>query len=71
MFQINACSHYGLVYPWVHVLMTSDSLADKNYTEDLLKLQVNKNASFTFKIYNIFRYSIQFKYGVIAHVLLI
>nr|XP_008759093.1 BLOC-2 complex member HPS3 isoform X2 [Rattus norvegicus] len=36
---INACSHYGLVYPWVHVLMTSDSLADKNYTEDLLKLQ--------------------------------
>nr|XP_042134916.1 Hermansky-Pudlak syndrome 3 protein isoform X2 [Peromyscus maniculatus bairdii] len=36
---INACSHYGLVYPWVHVLMSSDSLADKNYTEDLLKLQ--------------------------------
>ncbi|XP_075807083.1 BLOC-2 complex member HPS3 isoform X4 [Microtus pennsylvanicus] len=37
---INACSHYGLVYPWVHVLTSSDSLADKNYTEDLLKLQV-------------------------------
>nr|XP_042134918.1 Hermansky-Pudlak syndrome 3 protein isoform X4 [Peromyscus maniculatus bairdii] len=37
---INACSHYGLVYPWVHVLMSSDSLADKNYTEDLLKLQI-------------------------------
>ncbi|XP_013203298.1 Hermansky-Pudlak syndrome 3 protein isoform X2 [Microtus ochrogaster] len=36
---INACSHYGLVYPWVHVLTSSDSLADKNYTEDLLKLQ--------------------------------
>ncbi|XP_041515070.1 Hermansky-Pudlak syndrome 3 protein isoform X2 [Microtus oregoni] len=37
---INACSHFGLVYPWVHVLTSSDSLADKNYTEDLLKLQV-------------------------------
>ncbi|XP_021493533.1 BLOC-2 complex member HPS3 isoform X1 [Meriones unguiculatus] len=36
---INACSHYGLIYPWVHVLITSDSLADNNYTEDLLKLQ--------------------------------
>nr|BAC29524.1 unnamed protein product [Mus musculus] len=36
---INACSHYGLVNPWVHVLTTSDSLADKNYTDDLLKLQ--------------------------------
>nr|XP_048308561.1 Hermansky-Pudlak syndrome 3 protein isoform X1 [Myodes glareolus] len=36
---INACSHYGLVYPWVHVLTSSDSLADKSYTEDLLKLQ--------------------------------
>nr|XP_034357395.1 Hermansky-Pudlak syndrome 3 protein isoform X1 [Arvicanthis niloticus]XP_034357396.1 Hermansky-Pudlak syndrome 3 protein isoform X1 [Arvicanthis niloticus] len=36
---INACSHYGLIYSWVHVLMTSDSLVDKNYTEDLLKLQ--------------------------------
>ncbi|XP_008846258.1 Hermansky-Pudlak syndrome 3 protein isoform X2 [Nannospalax galili] len=37
---INACSHYGLIYPWVHVLISSDSLADKNYTEDLLKLQI-------------------------------
>ncbi|XP_070262048.1 BLOC-2 complex member HPS3 isoform X2 [Myotis yumanensis] len=36
---INACSHYGLIYPWVNVLITSDSLADKNYTEDLSKLQ--------------------------------
>ncbi|XP_023415822.2 BLOC-2 complex member HPS3 isoform X3 [Cavia porcellus] len=36
---INACSHYGLIYPWVHVLMSSDSLADKNYTDDLSKLQ--------------------------------
>ncbi|GAB1287407.1 Hermansky-Pudlak syndrome 3 protein homolog [Apodemus speciosus] len=36
---MNACSHYGLIYPWVRVLTTSDSLADKNYTEDLLKLQ--------------------------------
>ncbi|XP_035134354.1 BLOC-2 complex member HPS3 isoform X4 [Callithrix jacchus] len=36
---INACSHYGLIYPWVHVLISSDSLADKNYTEDLSKLQ--------------------------------
>nr|XP_005546123.2 Hermansky-Pudlak syndrome 3 protein isoform X3 [Macaca fascicularis] len=36
---INACSHYGLIYPWVHILISSDSLADKNYTEDLSKLQ--------------------------------
>ncbi|KAL1778324.1 Hermansky-Pudlak syndrome 3 protein isoform X1 [Sigmodon hispidus] len=36
---INACSHYGLVYPWIHVLISSDSLADKNYTDDLSKLQ--------------------------------
>ncbi|KAM8770151.1 BLOC-2 complex member HPS3 isoform 1-T1 [Rhynchonycteris naso] len=36
---INACSHYGLIYPWVNVLLSSDSLADKNYTEDLSKLQ--------------------------------
>ncbi|XP_077016866.1 BLOC-2 complex member HPS3 isoform X2 [Tamandua tetradactyla] len=36
---INACSHYGLIYPWVNVLISSDSLADKNYTEDLTKLQ--------------------------------
>ncbi|KFO32781.1 Hermansky-Pudlak syndrome 3 protein [Fukomys damarensis] len=36
---INACSHYGLIYPWVHVLMSSDSLANKSYTEDLSKLQ--------------------------------
>ncbi|XP_066203837.1 BLOC-2 complex member HPS3 [Saccopteryx leptura] len=36
---INACSHYGLIYPWVNVLLSSDSLADKNYTDDLSKLQ--------------------------------
>ncbi|XP_037698873.1 Hermansky-Pudlak syndrome 3 protein [Choloepus didactylus] len=36
---INACSHYGLIYPWVNILISSDSLVDKNYTEDLLKLQ--------------------------------
>nr|XP_051714995.1 BLOC-2 complex member HPS3 isoform X2 [Oryctolagus cuniculus] len=36
---INACSHYGLIYPWVHILISSDPLADKNYTEDLSKLQ--------------------------------
>ncbi|XP_008561293.1 PREDICTED: Hermansky-Pudlak syndrome 3 protein isoform X1 [Galeopterus variegatus] len=36
---INSCSHYGLIYPWVHVLISSDSSADKNYTEDLSKLQ--------------------------------
>ncbi|XP_006895635.1 PREDICTED: Hermansky-Pudlak syndrome 3 protein [Elephantulus edwardii] len=36
---INACSHYGLIYPWVNVLVSSDSSADKNYTEDLSKLQ--------------------------------
>uniref|UniRef100_A0A667I6E9 HPS3 biogenesis of lysosomal organelles complex 2 subunit 1 n=1 Tax=Lynx canadensis TaxID=61383 RepID=A0A667I6E9_LYNCA len=37
--SINACSHYGLIYPWVNVLISSDSLADKSYTEDLSKLQ--------------------------------
>ncbi|KAM7133778.1 BLOC-2 complex member HPS3 isoform 1-T1 [Molossus nigricans] len=36
---INACSHYGLIYPWVNVLIASASLPDKNYTEDLSKLQ--------------------------------
>ncbi|KAM4864472.1 BLOC-2 complex member HPS3 isoform X1 [Urocitellus parryii] len=36
---INACSHFGLIYPWVDVLISSDSLADKNYKEDLSKLQ--------------------------------
>ncbi|KAM5155023.1 BLOC-2 complex member HPS3 isoform 2-T3 [Callospermophilus lateralis] len=38
-FKINACSHFGLIYPWVDVLISSDSLADKNYKEDLSKLQ--------------------------------
>ncbi|XP_053455642.1 BLOC-2 complex member HPS3 isoform X3 [Nycticebus coucang] len=37
---INACGHYGLIYPWVHVLMSSDSLADENYAGDLSKLQL-------------------------------
>uniref|UniRef100_A0A8C5YH79 Hermansky-Pudlak syndrome 3 protein homolog n=1 Tax=Microcebus murinus TaxID=30608 RepID=A0A8C5YH79_MICMU len=36
---INACGHYGLIYPWVHILISSDFLAYENYTEDLLKLQ--------------------------------
>ncbi|XP_035560995.1 BLOC-2 complex member HPS3 isoform X4 [Canis lupus baileyi] len=37
--EINACSHYGLIYPWVNVLISSDSLVDKSYREDLSKLQ--------------------------------
>ncbi|XP_073916415.1 BLOC-2 complex member HPS3 isoform X4 [Castor canadensis] len=36
---INTCSHYGLIYPWVHILISSDFLLDKNYMEDLSKLQ--------------------------------
>ncbi|XP_058517405.1 BLOC-2 complex member HPS3 isoform X2 [Ochotona princeps] len=36
---INACRHYGFIYPWVHVLVSSESLDDKNYAEDLSKLQ--------------------------------
>ncbi|KAG8511407.1 Hermansky-Pudlak syndrome 3 protein [Galemys pyrenaicus] len=36
---INACSHYGLIYPWVNVLISSETLPDKNYAEDLSKLQ--------------------------------
>ncbi|XP_068960828.1 BLOC-2 complex member HPS3 isoform X2 [Petaurus breviceps papuanus] len=36
---INSCSHYGLIYPWVTFLTSSDSLDDQNYAEDLSKLQ--------------------------------
>ncbi|XP_036613507.1 Hermansky-Pudlak syndrome 3 protein isoform X4 [Trichosurus vulpecula] len=36
---INSCSHYGLIYPWVTFLTSSDSLHDQNYAEDLSKLQ--------------------------------
>ncbi|KAM9696276.1 BLOC-2 complex member HPS3 isoform 2-T2 [Dama dama] len=36
---INTCSHYGLINPWVNVLISSESSADKNYMEDLSKLQ--------------------------------
>ncbi|XP_015093455.1 BLOC-2 complex member HPS3 isoform X1 [Vicugna pacos] len=36
---INSCSHYGLISPWVNVLISSDSLADKNCMEELSKLQ--------------------------------
>ncbi|XP_037381717.1 BLOC-2 complex member HPS3 isoform X2 [Talpa occidentalis] len=36
---INACSHYGLIYPWVNVLISSETLPDKDYAEDLSKLQ--------------------------------
>uniref|UniRef100_A0A7N4P6R8 HPS3 biosis of lysosomal organelles complex 2 subunit 1 n=1 Tax=Sarcophilus harrisii TaxID=9305 RepID=A0A7N4P6R8_SARHA len=36
---INSCSHYGLIYPWVNFLTSSDSLHDQNYAEDLSKLQ--------------------------------
>uniref|UniRef100_A0ABI7YB61 Hermansky-Pudlak syndrome 3 protein homolog n=1 Tax=Felis catus TaxID=9685 RepID=A0ABI7YB61_FELCA len=43
---INACSHYGLIYPWVNVLISSDSLADKSYTEDLSKLQILQVADY-------------------------
>ncbi|XP_072474363.1 BLOC-2 complex member HPS3 isoform X2 [Notamacropus eugenii] len=38
-FKINSCSHYGLIYPWVTFLTSSDSLHDQNYAEDLSKLQ--------------------------------
>lgn len=36
---INTCSHYGLINPWVNVLLSSDSLEDKNFMDDLSKLQ--------------------------------
>ncbi|XP_004602983.2 BLOC-2 complex member HPS3 [Sorex araneus] len=36
---ISACGHYGLVYPWVSILISSDPLPEKNYAEDLRKLQ--------------------------------
>ncbi|XP_043850814.1 Hermansky-Pudlak syndrome 3 protein isoform X2 [Dromiciops gliroides] len=38
-FKINSCSHYGLIYPWLTFLTSSDSLHDQNYAEDLSKLQ--------------------------------
>nr|XP_020767310.1 Hermansky-Pudlak syndrome 3 protein isoform X3 [Odocoileus virginianus texanus] len=36
---INTCSHYGLINPWVNILISSESSVDKNYMEDLSKLQ--------------------------------
>nr|XP_044986686.1 Hermansky-Pudlak syndrome 3 protein isoform X3 [Jaculus jaculus] len=36
---MNACSHYGLISPWAHAFISPDLSADKNYTEDLSKLQ--------------------------------
>uniref|UniRef100_A0A8D0GS48 HPS3 biosis of lysosomal organelles complex 2 subunit 1 n=1 Tax=Sphenodon punctatus TaxID=8508 RepID=A0A8D0GS48_SPHPU len=36
---INSCCHYGLIFPWVSFIMSSVSLPDENYPEDLSKLQ--------------------------------
>lgn len=36
---ISACGHYGLIYPWVNILVSSGPLPDKNYADDLAKLQ--------------------------------
>ncbi|XP_060053527.1 BLOC-2 complex member HPS3 isoform X2 [Erinaceus europaeus] len=36
---INACGHYGLIYPWVNILISSNPSPDRKYSEDLSKLQ--------------------------------
>uniref|UniRef100_F7EU40 HPS3 biosis of lysosomal organelles complex 2 subunit 1 n=1 Tax=Ornithorhynchus anatinus TaxID=9258 RepID=F7EU40_ORNAN len=37
---INSCSHFGLIYPWVTCLTSTDPSPDKSYSEDLSRLQV-------------------------------
>ncbi|XP_038628208.1 Hermansky-Pudlak syndrome 3 protein isoform X1 [Tachyglossus aculeatus] len=36
---INSCSHFGLIYPWVTCLTSTDPSPDKSYSEDLSRLQ--------------------------------
>ncbi|XP_075617920.1 BLOC-2 complex member HPS3 isoform X1 [Balearica regulorum gibbericeps] len=36
---INSCSHFGLIFPWVTSIMSMGSPSDKDYCEDISKLQ--------------------------------
>ncbi|NXO05173.1 HPS3 protein, partial [Rhinopomastus cyanomelas] len=36
---INSCSHFGLIFPWVTSITSVESPADKDYHEDISKLQ--------------------------------
>jgi len=38
--QINSCSHYGTLYPWVSILTPVQLNVTHEHQEDLLKLQV-------------------------------
>ncbi|PKU38523.1 hermansky-pudlak syndrome 3 protein isoform x1 [Limosa lapponica baueri] len=37
--EINSCSHFGLIFPWVTSIMSASSPSDKGYHEDISKLQ--------------------------------
>ncbi|KFP57658.1 Hermansky-Pudlak syndrome 3 protein, partial [Cathartes aura] len=36
---INSCNHFGLIFPWVTAIMSVGSPSDKDYHEDISKLQ--------------------------------
>ncbi|XP_075013695.1 BLOC-2 complex member HPS3 isoform X2 [Calonectris borealis] len=36
---INSCNHFGLIFPWVTSIMSAGSPSDKDYCEDISKLQ--------------------------------
>uniref|UniRef100_A0A8B9QDH1 HPS3 biogenesis of lysosomal organelles complex 2 subunit 1 n=1 Tax=Apteryx owenii TaxID=8824 RepID=A0A8B9QDH1_APTOW len=36
---INSCNHFGLIFPWVTFIMSVGSPSDKDYPEDISKLQ--------------------------------
>uniref|UniRef100_A0A6G1R314 HPS3, biogenesis of lysosomal organelles complex 2 subunit 1 n=1 Tax=Hypotaenidia okinawae TaxID=2861861 RepID=A0A6G1R314_9GRUI len=36
---INSCNHFGLIFPWVTSIMSVASPSDKDYCEDISKLQ--------------------------------
>ncbi|KFQ53908.1 Hermansky-Pudlak syndrome 3 protein, partial [Nestor notabilis] len=36
---INSCNHFGLIFPWVTSIMSVGSPSDKNYGDDISKLQ--------------------------------
>ncbi|NXH20348.1 HPS3 protein, partial [Bucco capensis] len=36
---VNSCSHFGLIFPWVTSIMSAGSWSNKDYSEDLSKLQ--------------------------------
>ncbi|XP_075572731.1 BLOC-2 complex member HPS3 isoform X2 [Pelecanus crispus] len=36
---INSCNHFGLIFPWVTTIMSVGSPSDKDYHEDISKLQ--------------------------------